>query len=84
MLDDEIGDVIITYDGASILKQLKVVHPITKFLVEIFQIKDRKIGDGTASVFILAAELQKLACEPAEDTVQTTSTTTGYLPDHKE
>ena len=57
MLVDDIGDVTITNDGATILKQLEVSHPAAKVLVELSQIQDREVGDGTTSVVILAAEL---------------------------
>ena len=57
MLVDDIGDVTITNDGATILKQLEVQHPAAKVLVELSQIQDREVGDGTTSVVILAAEL---------------------------
>ena len=59
MLVDDIGDVTITNDGATILKQLEVTHPAAKVLVELSQIQDREVGDGTTSVVILAAELLK-------------------------
>merc|ERR1712166_1091498 len=59
MLVDDIGDVTITNDGATILKQLEVTHPAAKVLAELSQIQDREVGDGTTSVVILAAELLK-------------------------
>jgi T-complex protein 1 subunit alpha len=59
MLVDDIGDVTITNDGATILKLLEVEHPAAKVLVELAQIQDREVGDGTTSVVILAAELLK-------------------------
>ena len=46
--------------GATILKQLEVEHPAAKVLVELAQIQDREVGDGTTSVVILAAELLKV------------------------
>ena len=67
MLVDDIGDVTITNDGkikinlgATILKQLEVEHPAAKVLVELAQIQDREVGDGTTSVVLLAAELLKV------------------------
>jgi len=60
MLVDDIGDVTITNDGATILKLLEVEHPAAKVLVELSQIQDKEVGDGTTSVVILAAELLKV------------------------
>ena len=57
MLVDDIGDVTITNDGATILKMLEVQHPAAKVLVELSQIQDREVGDGTTSVIILAGEV---------------------------
>lgn len=60
MLVDQIGDVTITNDGATILKQLEVEHPAGKVLVELSNMQDQEVGDGTTSVVILAAELLKV------------------------
>lgn len=60
MLVDDIGDVTITNDGATILKQLEVIHPAAKVIVELSQLQDKEVGDGTTSVVILAAELLKV------------------------
>ncbi len=62
MLVDDIGDVTITNDGATILKQLEVKHPAAKVLVELAQLQDKEVGDGTTSVVIIAAELLKVGC----------------------
>lgn len=63
MLVDDIGDVTVTNDGATILKLLEVEHPAAKVLVELAQLQDQEVGDGTTSVVILAAELLKGADE---------------------
>ncbi|CAF5139164.1 unnamed protein product, partial [Rotaria sp. Silwood1] len=47
MLVDDIGDVTITNDGATILKLLEVEHPAAKVLVELAQLQDQEVGDGT-------------------------------------
>ena len=47
--------------GATILKQLEVQHPAGKIMVELSQLQDKEVGDGTTSVVILAAELLKRA-----------------------
>lgn len=61
MLVDTIGDVTITNDGATILSQLEVEHPAAKVLVELANLQDKEVGDGTTSVVIFAAELLKRA-----------------------
>lgn len=78
MLVDDIGDVTITNDGATILKQLEVSHPAAKVLVELSQIQDREVGDGTTSVVVLAAELLKRANELVKNKVHPTSIMSGY------
>ncbi len=60
MLVDDIGDVTITNDGATILKQLEVEHPAGKVLVELAELQDQEVGDGTTSVVLIAAELLKV------------------------
>lgn len=60
MLVDDIGDVTITNDGATILKQLEVEHPAARVLVELSELQDQEVGDGTTSVVIVAAELLKV------------------------
>jgi len=61
MLVDDIGDVTITNDGATILKLLEVEHPAAKVLVDLAELQDQEVGDGTTSVVIIAAELLKNA-----------------------
>lgn len=50
MLVDEVGDVVITNDGATVLKMLEVEHPAAKILVELADLQDQEVGDGTTSV----------------------------------
>ncbi|CAH7308683.1 Tcp1 [Phodopus roborovskii] len=50
MLVDDIGDVTITNDGATILKLLEVEHPAAKVLCELADLQDKEVGDGTTSV----------------------------------
>src|SRR3990170_3931209 len=65
MLVDALGDVTITNDGATILKEIDVQHPAAKMLVEISKTTDNEVGDGTTSVVILAGAL----IEKAEDLI---------------
>jgi len=78
MLVDEIGDVTITNDGATILKQLEVEHPAAKVLVELANLQDTEVGDGTTSVVIIAAELLKRANELVKNNIHPTTIIAGY------
>uniref|UniRef100_A0A061S0E0 T-complex protein 1 subunit alpha n=1 Tax=Tetraselmis sp. GSL018 TaxID=582737 RepID=A0A061S0E0_9CHLO len=78
MLVDDIGDVTITNDGATILKLLEVEHPAAKILVELAELQDQEVGDGTTSVVIVAAELLKRAAELVRNKIHPTSIIAGY------
>lgn len=78
MLVDDIGDVTITNDGATILRLLEVEHPAARVLVELAQLQDEEVGDGTTSVVIVAAELLKNADELVKQKIHPTSVISGY------
>jgi T-complex protein 1 subunit alpha len=78
MLVDDVGDITITNDGATILKMLDVEHPAAKVLVELAQLQDEEVGDGTTSVVIVAAELLKNADELVKQKIHPTSIISGY------
>jgi len=78
MLVDDVGDVTITNDGATILKQLEVEHPAAKVLVELAHLQDTEVGDGTTSVVIIAAELLKRANELVKNQIHPTTIMSGY------
>ena len=61
MLVDSMGDVVITNDGATILKEIDVQHPAAKMLVEISKTTDNEVGDGTTSAVVLAGALLELS-----------------------
>jgi len=84
LLVDELGDVTITNDGATILKKLEVEHPAAKILVELSALQDAEVGDGTTSVVIMAAELLKRANELVKQHVHPTSIISGYQRAKKE
>ncbi len=65
MLVDSMGDVTITNDGATMLKELDVQHPAAKMMVEISKSTDNEVGDGTTSAVVVAGAL----LEKAEDLV---------------
>lgn len=77
-LVDDIGDVTVTNDGATILSLLDVQHPAGKILVDLAQQQDREVGDGTTSVVILAAELLQKANELVKNKTHPTTVITGY------
>ncbi|CAF1146833.1 unnamed protein product, partial [Didymodactylos carnosus] len=78
MLVDDIGDVTITNDGATILKLLEVEHPAAKVLVELAQLQDQEVGDGTTSVVIIAAELLKNGDQLVKQKIHPTSVISGF------
>jgi T-complex protein 1 subunit alpha len=78
MLVDDIGDVTVTNDGATILSLLDVQHPAGKILVELAHQQDREVGDGTTSVVIIASELLKRANELVKNKLHPTTIITGY------
>jgi len=78
MLVDAIGDVTITNDGATILKMLEVEHPAAKVLVELADLQDQEVGDGTTSVVIIAAELLRRANELVKNKIHPTTVMSGF------
>lgn len=84
MLVDDIGDTTVTNDGATILNLLEVDHPAAKVLVELAQLQDKEVGDGTTSVVILASELLKRANDLVSMKIHPTSIISGYRLAQKE
>ena len=78
MLVDEVGDVTVTHDGATILRLLEVEHPAAKVLTEIAAMQDEEVGDGTTSVVVIAAELLKRANDLVKRGIHPTSVIAGY------
>lgn len=78
MLVDDIGDVTISNDGATILQLLEVDQPAGRILVELAQQQDKEVGDGTTSVVIIAAELLKRANDLVKSKIHPTTIITGY------
>ncbi|KAJ2904457.1 hypothetical protein MKZ38_007988 [Zalerion maritima] len=78
MMVDDIGDVTVTNDGATILSLLDVEHPAGKILVELAQQQDKEVGDGTTSVVLIAAELLRRANELVKNRIHPTTIITGY------
>src|ERR671925_2015294 len=78
MLVDTLGDVTITNDGATILKEIDVQHPAGKMMVEISKATDNEVGDGTTSVVVLAGALIEKAEELIGKDVHPTVIVDGY------
>ena len=78
MLVDSMGDVVITNDGVTILKEIDVQHPAAKMLVEVAKTQDQEVGDGTTTSVILAGELLKKAVDMVDSNVHPTVIANGY------
>ena len=78
MLVDSMGDVVITNDGATILKEIDVEHPAAKMIVEVAKSQDEECGDGTTSAVVLTGELLKYAGELLEQNIHPTVICGGY------
>jgi thermosome len=78
MLVDSLGDVVITNDGATILKEMDIEHPGAKMIVEVAKIQDAEVGDGTTTAVVLAGEFLKKAEDLLESGVYPTVIASGY------
>lgn len=78
MMVSDLGDIVITNDGATILDEMNVEHPIAKIMVDIAKTQDREVGDGTTSVIIMAGTLLKGAEELIEQGIHPTVIIRGY------
>ncbi|MEM3713366.1 MAG: thermosome subunit beta, partial [Nitrososphaeria archaeon] len=78
MLVDGFGDIVVTNDGATILKEMDVQHPAAKMMVEISKAQDDEVGDGTTTAVVFAGELLKQAEELILQDVHPTIIMEGY------
>ncbi|TXT09044.1 hypothetical protein VHUM_02518 [Vanrija humicola] len=78
MLVDNVGDVTITNDGATILSLIEVSHPAARILVSLATQQDKEVGDGTTSVVLLASELLRRANELVRNKIHPTTVIAGY------
>ena len=78
MLVDSIGDVTITNDGATILKEMEIEHPAAKMIVEVAKTQEDEVGDGTTTAVIIAGELLKKAEGLLEQEIHPTMIVRGY------
>jgi len=78
MLVDQFGDIVITNDGATILKEIDVQHPAAKMMVEVAKTQDSEVGDGTTTAVILAGELLKRSQKLLEQKIHPTIIVEGF------
>lgn len=78
MLVSELGDIVITNDGATILEEMNVDHPAAKLMVEIAKTQDKEVGDGTTTSVVLAGNLLKKAGDLLDQSIHPTTIIKGY------
>ncbi|OYT51005.1 MAG: thermosome subunit, partial [Desulfurococcales archaeon ex4484_217_2] len=78
MLVDSFGDVTITNDGATIVKEMEVQHPAAKLLVEVAKAQDAEVGDGTTTAVVLAGLLLEKAENLLDQEIHPTIIIEGY------
>ncbi|MFP3910147.1 MAG: thermosome subunit alpha, partial [Archaeoglobaceae archaeon] len=78
MLVDSLGDVVITNDGVTILKEIDVEHPAAKMVIEVAKTQEDEVGDGTTTAVVLAGELLKRAEELLDQDIHPTLIARGY------
>ena len=78
MLVDGLGDIVVTNDGVTILKEMDIEHPAAKMLVEVAKTQEDEVGDGTTTAVIIAGELLKKAEDLLEMEIHPTIISMGY------
>lgn len=78
MLVSELGDIVITNDGATILEEMNVEHPAAKILVEVAKTQDKEVGDGTTTAAMLAGMLLKKAGDLLDQDIHASTIVNGY------
>ncbi|KJE49628.1 MULTISPECIES: thermosome subunit beta [Acidiplasma] len=78
MLVDSLGDIVITNDGVTILKEMDVEHPAAKMMVEVSKTQDSYVGDGTTTAVVLAGALLDQAQSLINQNVHPTVITNGF------
>ncbi|HIH20033.1 TPA: thermosome subunit [Candidatus Micrarchaeota archaeon] len=78
MMVSDMGDIVITNDGATILKEMNVEHPAAKMMVEIAKTQDEEVGDGTTSAVVLSGELLKEAIGLLDQDIHASTIINGY------
>lgn len=78
MLVSDLGDIVITNDGATILEEMNVEHPAAKLMVEIAKTQDKEVGDGTTTSVVIAGYLLKKAGDLLDQNVHPTTIIKGF------
>ena len=78
MLVDDLGDIVITNDGATIVEEMNVEHPAAKMLVEVAKTQDDEVGDGTTTAVVLTGELLNNAEKLLDQGIHSTIISRGY------
>jgi len=78
MLVDTLGDIVVTNDGVTILKEMEVEHPAAKMMVEVAKTQDDLVGDGTTTAVVIAGELLKEAEKLLDQAIHPTIIAAGY------
>ncbi len=78
MLVDSFGDITVTNDGATILKEMDVAHPAAKMVIEVSKTVDQEVGDGTTTAAVLTGELLKKAEGLLDQNIHPTTIISGY------
>ena len=78
MMVSDLGDIVITNDGATILQEMNVEHPAAKMMVEIAKTQDEEVGDGTTSAVVLSGELLKNALDLLDQSIHASTIIAGY------
>ncbi len=78
MLVDSLGDIVITNDGVTILKEMDIDHPAAKMMVEVSKTQDQEVGDGTTTAAVLAGEFLRKAEDLLNQNVHPTVIASGY------
>ncbi|MEM2508197.1 MAG: thermosome subunit beta, partial [Candidatus Hadarchaeales archaeon] len=78
MLVDTLGDIVVTNDGVTILKEMEVEHPAAKMMVEVAKTQDDLVGDGTTTAVVIAGELLKEAEKLLDQAIHPTIIAAGF------
>ncbi len=78
MMVDGTGDVVITNDGATILREMDIEHPVAKMIVEVARAQEDEVGDGTTTAVVIAGGLLENAEELINIGVHPTVIVQGY------
>jgi archaeal chaperonin len=78
MIVDDMGDTIVSNDGATILGEMAIEHPVGKMMVEVAKTQDEEVGDGTTTAVVLAGTLMEKAEKLLDDSIHASLIINGY------